>query len=528
MLTIGLYGAVDPLGLQRSHDHSVAVMRDGKVLFCCELERVTGIKHDGRLDQYVESILQPWLNSEEDIQWVLVNNFMSDQFSSAGGNVIFENNGNLPVEHIFRKLTDKQYVLTHEMGHIAACLPFYGNFKANSLLIHIDGGASNSCASAWYFDGQKIQHLDHAWHPELKVAVNNFNANPLSAKILNIELKDHLSMPGKLMGYASFGKYSKILHQSLIDNHWYVEEAESVDICGSRGPDIACCMQRELEEQVLSYINKFKIQTGATSLYYAGGAALNIHANVRVERELEFESVFIPPAPSDCGLALGAAAFFDWKNGKEIKIHSAYLNSSIPESKTMATLSNSSGGICVVTDIDQVVTLIAEGEVVAVFAENGELGPRALGHRSLLIRPDSILLRKQLSEVMKQREWYRPVAPIMLTSTAELALMEYSKKSHLSRFMLGAWKVKKDWQQHFVGCIHADDTVRAQVVADTELETAHIHQLLIQLRDQHEIQGVINTSFNSRGVPIVGTFEQAITQSKKLGVKFLWRPPLTE
>ena len=526
MLTIGLYGAIDPLGQQRSHDHSVAVMRNGKVLFCCELERVTGIKHDGRLEQYVESLLQPWLNSKEDIQWVLVNNFMSDQFSSASGNIIFENKGNLLVEHIFKKLADKQYVLTHEMGHIAACLPFYGNFKANSLLIHIDGGASNSCASAWYFDGQQIQHLDHAWHAELKGAVNNFNANPLSAKILNIELKDHLAMPGKLMGYASFGQYSRSLHQSLVDNNWYVDGAETVDICGSMGANIACCMQRELEDQVLSYINKFKIHTGATSLYYAGGAALNIHANVRIERELGFESVCIPPAPSDCGLALGAAAFFDWQNGHKIKIHSAYLNSNIPESKPMTTLSNSSDGICVVTDVDQVVTLIAEGEVVAVFAGEGELGPRALGHRSLLIRPDSTSLRKKLSEGMKQREWYRPVAPIMLASTAELALVEYSKKSNLSRFMLGAWKVRKDWQQHFAGCIHSDDSVRAQVVVEAEPESIHLYELLMKLQKLHEIQGVINTSFNSRGVPIVSTFEQAITQAKKLGVKFLWCPSL--
>ena len=526
MLTIGLYGSEDPLELHRSHDHSVAVMRNGEVLFCCELERFTGVKHDGRLNQYIESLLQPWLSSEEDIQWVLVNNFISDQFSSVGGNVVFTPNEALPVEHIYKKITDKQYVLTHEMAHIAACLPFYGNFKSNSLLIHIDGGASNSCASAWYFDGQQIQHLDHAWHSRLKTAVNNFNNNPLSAKILNIELTDHLAMPGKLMGYACFGKYSKSLHQSLVDNNWDIEKFDNMDLSGGLGSNVACCMQRELEDQVLSYINKFKTETGATSLYYSGGAALNIHANVRIEQELGLVNVFIPPAPSDCGLALGAASFLDWKNGSEIKIHSAYLNSTISNSVTMNVLPNYSDEIVILADIDQVTKLIAEGEIVAVYAGKGELGPRALGHRSLLIRPDSISLRKKLSEEMKLREWYRPVAPIMLMSTAKLALTNYSDKSNLSRFMLGAWKVKQDWQQAFSGCIHADETVRAQVIEESETETAHIYQLLINLREQYEIQAVINTSFNSRGVPIVSTFEQALIQAKKLGIKFLWRPSL--
>lgn len=527
MLTIALYGDKDPLGQLRSHDHSVAVMRNGKVLFCCELERFTGIKHDGRLNEYIETLLQPWLNSEEAIQWVLVNSFMSDQFLSADGKITFESKEALPVEQMIRKLNRDHYVLTHEIAHIATCLPFYGNFKPNSLLIHIDGGASNSCASAWYFDGQHIEHLDHGWHEKLKVAVNNFNNNPLSAKILNIQLTEHLAMPGKLMGYASFGQYNKQLHQSLVANNWYINGFDTVDISGTKGADIACCMQRELEKQILFYINQFKIKTNATSLYYSGGAALNIHSNVRIERELGFTAVCIPPAPSDCGLALGAAAFFDWKDGHAIKINSAYLNSTISDCIPMSTSTNCADQVCVVTDIEQVVALIAGGDVVAVFAGDGELGPRALGHRSLLIRPDSIPLRKHLSEVMKHREWYRPVAPIMLASTAEIALVKYSKGSNLSRFMLGAWKVKEGWKQYFSGCIHADDTVRAQVVTEEEPETAHLFKLLILLREQHCVQGVINTSFNSRGVPIVSTFEQALTQAKILGVKFLWRPIFT-
>ena len=527
MLTIGLYGDADPLGQQRSHDHGVAVMRNGELIFSCELERFTGIKHDGRLNQYIEQLLEPWLDSAESIQWVLVNSFISDRFSSDGGKLLIEGKDPLPVEQIITQVSDTHHILTHEMAHIAACLPFYGNFKPDSLLIHIDGGASNSCASAWYFDGREIQHLDHSWHPELKVAVNNFNANPLSAKILNINLDDHLAMPGKLMGYASFGKYSVSLHQSLVKNNWYVNNADIIDVAGAMGADIACCMQRELEEQVLRYISKFQVQTGATSLYYSGGAALNIHANVRIERELKFDTVCIPPAPSDCGLALGAAAFLEWQNDKQIKIHSAYLNSTTAEKLPVVTIPGLIDGVTVVADVKEVAEYIAAGEVVAVFAGDGEIGPRALGHRSLLVRPDSVPLRKHLSEVMKQREWNRPVAPIMLASIAESALLEYLPNSNLSRFMLGAWTVAKEWQQSFSGCIHADGTVRAQVIDDDDPETNHIYQLLILLHKQYEIQGVINTSFNSRGVPIVGTFDQAIVQAKKIGAKFLWCPSLS-
>lgn len=524
MLTIGLYGDADPLGLQRSHDHGVAVMKNGEVIFSCELERHTGIKHDGRLNQYAEQLLEPWLNSQESINWVLVNSFMSDQFISKNGRVTIIGKAKLPVEQIINKVNETAYILTHEMAHIGTCLPFYGNFKPNSLLVHIDGGASNSCASAWYFDGQEIQHLDHSWHAKLKAAVNNFNDNPLAAKILNINLDEHLAMPGKLMGYASFGKYSKSLHQSLVDNNWYIENVDSVDVTGDIGADIACCMQRELEEQVLRYIDTYQVQTGATSLYYSGGAALNIHTNVRVERELKFDTVCIPPAPSDCGLALGAAAFLEWQKGNQIKIHSAYLNSNLSQNKWGRTEVELVNGVSVLSNIKQVAEYIAAGDVVAVFVGDGEIGPRSLGHRSLLIRPDSIELRKHLSEHMKQREWYRPVAPIILSSIAESALQEYLPNSNLSRFMLGAWKVSKEWQSYFSGCIHADETVRAQVVDNVEPETKHIYELLMLLHKQYKIQGVINTSFNSRGTPIVGTFDQAITQARAIGAKYLWCP----
>ena len=524
MLTIGLYGDADPLGLHRSHDHGVAVMDNGEIIFSCELERFTGVKHDGRLNQYAEKLLEPWLNSKETIQWVLVNSFMSDKFISDEGNLLIEGDTRFPVEQILNKVNDTSYILTHEMAHIGTCLPFYGNFKPNSLLVHIDGGASNSCASAWYFDGKEIQHLNHSWHAKLKVAVNNFNNNPLAAKILNINLDEHLAMPGKLMGYASFGKYSKSLHQSLVENDWYIENVDSVDVTGDIGADIACCMQRELEDQVLRYIATYQVQTGASSLYYSGGAALNIHTNVRIERELKFETVCIPPAPSDCGLALGAAAFLEWKNGNQIKIHSAYLNSDPYQKKSIDTEVEFIDGVIVFSDVKQVAEYISAGDVVAVFAGDSEIGPRALGHRSLIVRPDSIKLRKHLSEHMKQREWYRPVAPIMLSSIAELALQEYLPNSNLSRFMLGAWKVSKEWQHYFSGCIHADETVRAQVVDNVEPETKHIYELLMLLHKQYKIQGVINTSFNSRGTPIVGTFDQAIHQARAIGAKYLWCP----
>jgi len=88
--------------------------------------------------------------------------------------------------------------------------------------------------------------------------------------------------------------------------------------------------------------------------------------------------------------------------------------------------------------------------------------------------------------------------------------------------MLGAWKVAPAWRQPLQGCVHADGTVRAQVVNEGHGPVAHIHRLLVELRDRHGIQGVINTSFNTRGEPIVQSLEEALLAADAMNLDSLW------
>jgi carbamoyltransferase len=243
---------------------------------------------------------------------------------------------------------------------------------------------------------------------------------------------------------------------------------------------------------------------------------LNIHANTRIENELGFKEVMIPPVPSDCGLALGAAAYIEWINGSKIKNSSPFIN------QDSSVDIQAHKDIEIIREVNDVAKLIASNEIVAVYCGGGEAGPRALGHRSLLVRPDSIELKKKLSEGCKKREWYRPVAPIMLEEVAHQALIDLKKDSQLTKFMLGAWMVKEEWVPRFKGCIHSDGTVRAQVIKSADKESHHLFELLNNLKDHHKISGVINTSFNERGKPIVSSLDEAICQAISMGIKYLW------
>ena len=224
----------------------------------------------------------------------------------------------------------------------------------------------------------------------------------------------------------------------------------------------------------------------------------------------------ILPAPSDCGLALGAAMIADWLDGRPIKPQSPYLTRLSPEEV------GGCGPPCPTQPTAAIAKRIAAGDIVAAILGSSETGPRALGHRSLLARPDSVRLRRRLSEGMKQREWYRPVAPMLLPHVAAECLRNFQPGSNLARYMLGAWTVKPEWRERLAGCVHADKTVRAQVIDPDSPEQQALGELLHILLDQHGIHGVINTSLNLRGCPIPHDPSVALAQAEALGVDTVW------
>lgn len=542
MLTLGLYGVPDPRGDHAAHDHAIALMRDGTVLASMELERATGRKHDNRLDRHFDDLVRPWLVPGESIRLVQANSFLGSTFATRSGSLRVSAPSVVPLEarlvpsevRVEGALTDlriEAYTVSHELAHIGTCLPFCGSFPEGSLLVHVDGGASVSACSAWHWDGSELRLLESSWEA-LKAPVNNFNDNPLSAQILGLDLGRHLEMPGKLMGLASLGSPRPEVMCWLLENGFFLgKEWREADLLReaerkfgrpreadpTRAPlhwDIAACMQRHLEDEVLGYVRGLKVTSRARHLFYSGGAALNVHANTRIERECGFESVTIPPAPSDCGLALGAAAMAEWLTSGRVEVHDAYLTRLHPEESV--ELPSEEGRV------REFAARLAGEEVVAAVHGLSEVGPRALGHRSLLARPDRVPLRRKLSECMKRREWYRPVAPLMSPEVAASCLEGYTKGSSLGRFMLGAWKVKPEWRSAFAGSIHADGTVRAQVIDPAAPGHAPLTELLAVLEEEHGVFGLINTSLNTQGTAILHSPARAAEQAKLLGATALW------
>ncbi len=535
MLTVGIYGIHNhghiESSIENTHDHGISVIQKGKVLSMTQLERYTGEKHDNRLHEYIPELLLKINPQSEEMQIISANSFHGSEMSSLDGSFSIRPKIRPRIKDIltpslcvYNDFQIPAWTICHEFAHIASCLPFVGEFQENSLLIHIDGGAYDSSSSVWHYESGTPRFLHSSWR-DLKDMTNNFNSNPLIQAILGLNIDDHLSMPGKLMGYASHGIYSKEIYAWLIDNNWFLSysgDSKSLldevnkffrtniskfDTRNELFMDIAATIQYSFEDSVVRYLRSWRNKTGADHLYYSGGAGLNILTNKRIELECGFKSVFIPPCTSDGGLALGAAAWKEYLDNGKLSLHSPYLDSlGAPNiKKPLISPKNVAG-------------LIAKGKIIGLCIGAGEVGPRALTHRSIIARPDNYELKRYVSEVIKQREWYRPLAPVILLEVASKVLQENFLKSHLPKYMLGSFTVKPEYQNAFSGVIHADGTIRAQIIYPEDPQTEYIESILKELIKEFNILGLIQTSFNGKGEPLVQTIRHAENVGKRIGL----------
>ncbi len=522
---IGVYGIPDdgrrysPNG--NTHDHGIASITSDSCRMI-ELERYTRVKHDNRMPSFISELLPEIAATDDEIIVSSVSSFLGTGFESDDGRFRISPRKSrieditVRTDCMFDGRPLEANIMCQEFAHIASCLPFTGSFGENSLLVHIDGGATDSASSSWLWESGRPKLIRASWN-DLKDVVNNFNVNPLAQAILGLTAEDHLSMPGKLMGYASFGKPNAELENWLRSNRWFLDvtdkaellreingffgtDLESFDNHKQECMDVAHAIQHGFEESVLEYLADMKERTCANRLYYAGGAALNINANSRICRELGFRSVFIPPCTDDSGLCLGAAAWSYYMENGGVPVQKPYLGINVPVP---------------FDNLEELSEEISRRKVIGLSTGRSEVGPRALGHRSILARADDLELRKKVSESMKRREWYRPVAPVMLEPIAEKMLEDYTAGDRLAEFMLGSYRVKKEFVSSFAGVVHVDGTVRAMVIKD---RNEPVFKLLTGLLREYGIAALILTSFNTNGEPMVETEEDAILSGKKLGL----------
>jgi carbamoyltransferase len=291
--------------------------------------------------------------------------------------------------------------------------------------------------------------------------------------------------------------------------------------------NLAAAGQRAFEDALLAVARWLHAATGLDNLCFAGGTGLNCSANERLLRETPFQRVFIPPAPSDAGTALGCALYgltelagqrcdYRWTND--------YLGPE-PAAADIAAAVAEAGDLIVerVAGRDalcqRMLELLCARKVVALYQGRSEFGPRALGHRSILGDPRAACMRDWINARVKQREWFRPLAPVVLEERAG----EYFDVPGPSPFMQFAAPVRPPMAGVVPAITHVDCTARLQTVGPHD--DPLLRALLEGFDHRTGVPVLLNTSFNGKDEPIVETPAQAVAAFRRMPLHALAIPP---
>ena len=276
--------------------------------------------------------------------------------------------------------------------------------------------------------------------------------------------------------------------------------------------DLACSVQAALEDALLHLAARLRSLCGSENLCYAGGVALNSVANERLVRESGFRRVHIVPAAEDSGVALGAAYAGLWQltktNTRRRLIHDACGRTYTPACVSSAVEQEPRVRASASSDaIADAVELLCAGKTVGWFDGRSELGPRALGQRSILCDPRRPDGKEVLNSRVKRREAFRPFAPAVLLEEVE-DWFELEGAAPESPFMLRVCRFRPERAALVPAVSHVDGTGRLQTL--TKEANGRFYELVKRFYEKTGVPMLLNTSFNVMGRPIVETPAQAV------------------
>ncbi len=326
--------------------------------------------------------------------------------------------------------------------------------------------------------------------------------------------------PGKVMGLAPYGKpvipaeeflritprgfefQDAVRRRFPHDEHWPARREEYADLAAS--------VQNALETAVLSLAARMR--RVHEDLGYAGGVALNSVANERIVRECGLRDVFIMPAAEDSGTAIGAAYYGLWQLCGYTRRERQQLDSmgrtysqadvSSAIRKLPGLVSSRSSRV-----LEETADLLAEGKIVGWFQHGSEVGPRALGQRSILCDPRPPQMKDVLNQRVKFREGFRPFAPVILEEDV-YEWFDVERPYGDSPFMLRVLPFRPEQASRVPAVVHVDGTGRVQTVS--RKTAPEFHRLLTEFKKRTGIPILLNTSFNIAGEPIVETPTDAL------------------
>lgn len=534
-------------GIKLTHDGAVALIDNGRLVFCYELEKLNNRKRHALLDNFnlVTAILE-----KHGYKAGMVDRYVIDGWDDYGefeaadpvpyGWIVYA--GEQPVKFILSRYG-------HQVSATEAVLaPAVFTQEDISLTyhsyLHVAGHLTSAyCTSPFAAARQDAYCLvwDGGMYPQLffynagadgmtnlgAVAALNGNVYSLFAQQFS-PFKEQarnvydLSIAGKVMAYVGLGS----VHWDLLEGFRQVFRAEDrswssvelvqalmtviADFPEMEGADAIATFDRFLELELLEGLRVLVAAHGqAAALCYAGGCALNIKWNSAIRSSGLFTGVWIPPFPNDAGSAVGAACcemmHATSHRALQWDVYSGPGVRDIP-----VETSGWSHRTCSVTELASL--LYESGEPVVMLNGRAELGPRSLGNRSILADARSLAMKQLLNDI-KQREDYRPVAPVCLEERAPDLFVPGSPDP----LMLYDHQVKEEWLGRIPAVCHVDGSARLQTI--NQVENAVLYELLTAYEQLSGVPLLCNTSANYKGAGFFPDVDSVIKWGK---VNYVW------
>jgi carbamoyltransferase len=539
------------LGLNRTQDASACLLHGSELVWAIQKERLTRHKHHWGKPGDVRDIYCARLPALDRPIDVLVECFSSDAEVARLGEYEAEIAASLRFAPAARRVR-----ISHHLAHLYSVFhpsPFH---EAAVMVVDGQGSPVSELTEHWSGaagvpgDWREVSSFYRASRERIecigKQVWDRNDAHLVGLGMFYFMLTQTMfpgeGNEGKVMGLAPHGDANALGLPALevdraqvsVPAAWRAIFKERVRFrYGAHGvrfsdcANLAAAGQRAFEEALLEVARWLHSATGAENLCFAGGTGLNCSANERLLRETPFKRVFIPPAPSDAGTAIGCAIHglaevagarcdYRWTND--------YLGPEPPLSEIEAAVAGAQdlvverirgrAALC-----DRMLQLLCAGKVVGLYQGRSEFGPRALGHRSILGNPRHAHVRDWINAYVKQREWFRPLAPVVLEERAA----EFFDLPGPSPFMQYAAPVRPAMAALVPAITHVDGTARLQTVGPDD--DPLLRALLAGFDARTGVPVLLNTSFNGKDEPIVETPAEALASFRRMPLHALAMPP---
>ena len=510
------------ISMHGSHNGSVA-FNVGDKIYVVEMERFNGYKNSG-ISQY-KSIPNADIQLKN-ICEMIKRRYGIDKFDvcvtsySHSINVI---NG----ESIYVKYEDNiphaepLHDLTHQYLHAIGA--YYQSPYEKMLIISFDGGGNDG-----FFNGYVCESKKEA--PKLLFSAKyDMGAYMTFGHYLKPIMQEsgfddgNLVYSGKLMGLCGYGNvreewleafrqfyrtevYSKNIQEKLAELGPKVGlKFNSNDrFDGDIAYGIAATSQKAFEDVFFEVTDQYFEKYKDYAIGMTGGCALNVLLNTEIKKRYN-RPMFVPPNPSDCGLAVGGLLHV-MKPEKPIEV--MYSGMPLLDIDSVGYYIYEHSYNCDIkhnTPVDELARYICNGKIVGVARGNAEHGPRALGNRSIVCDPSFPHMKDVLNAKVKNREWYRPFAPVVRIEDA----VKYFEACQESPYMSFAFKVRQEYAEKLKSITHIDGTARVQTLK-REINP-WLYDLIGEVEKINGIGVLLNTSFNVNGKPILSTVKEAFT-----------------